>query len=46
MTTNLIGVALGAAGILTPFMGGLLHILHTGGIFLNSSLLLNWKPKD
>jgi len=45
MTTNLFGVALGAAGILTPFMGGLLHIIHTGGIFLNSSMLLNWKPK-
>lgn len=48
--TNVLGIALGAAGRLTPVMAGMLHIVHTLGILLNSSRLLNWKasglPQD
>ena len=42
--TNLAGVALGAAGWLTPAMGGLIHITHTLGIMLNSSRLIRARP--
>ncbi|QCQ22592.1 heavy metal translocating P-type ATPase [Desulfoglaeba alkanexedens] len=42
-STNVLGVVLGAAGWLTPVMAGMLHIVHTLGILLNSSRLLNWK---
>jgi cation-transporting P-type ATPase C len=44
VSTNVAGVALGAAGAITPIMGGLLHIVHTLGIMLNSSRLLGWEP--
>jgi len=44
VSTNIGGVALGAAGILTPLMAGALHIVHTLGIMLNSSRLLAWEP--
>ena len=43
MWTNVGGVALGAAGLLTPLMAGALHIIHTLGIVLNSSRLLGWE---
>jgi cation-transporting P-type ATPase C len=43
--TNLVGIALGASGWLTPAMGGLIHIAHTLGILLNSSRLLTFKSK-
>jgi cation-transporting P-type ATPase C len=46
VSTNIAGVALGAAGVITPIMGGLLHIVHTVGIMLNSSRLLNWQPPE
>jgi cation-transporting P-type ATPase C len=42
-STNVLGIFLGAAGWLTPVMAGMLHILHTLGILINSSRLLNWK---
>lgn len=42
--TNVGGVILGAAGLLTPVMAGALHIVHTLGILLNSGRLLRWKP--
>ncbi len=49
-STNVLGIILGAAGWLTPVMAGMLHIVHTLGIVLNSSRLLNWKapglPQD
>jgi manganese/zinc-transporting P-type ATPase C len=49
-STNVLGIVLGAAGWLTPVMAGMLHIVHTLGIVLNSSRLLNWKvpglPED
>jgi cation-transporting P-type ATPase C len=43
VSTNVIGIALGATGRITPIMGGLLHIVHTLGIMLNSSRLLRWE---
>ncbi|PID77141.1 MAG: heavy metal translocating P-type ATPase [Deltaproteobacteria bacterium] len=44
VSTDLIGAALGMMGILSPIMAGMIHILHTGGILINSSRLLNWQP--
>jgi len=44
MWTNLGGAILGASGFMTPLMAGALHIVHTLGIVLNSSRLLNWEP--
>jgi len=44
MTTNIGGVIMGAAGLLSPVMAGALHIIHTLGILLNSGRLLGWKP--
>ncbi len=41
--TNILGAALGAAGLLSPIMGGLLHIVHTLGILLNSKRLETWN---
>ena len=46
ISTDLIGAALGMAGILSPIMAGMIHILHTGGILINSSRLLSWEPSD
>lgn len=42
--TNIVGVFLGATGRLAPLWGGLLHIMHSLGIMLNSSRLLTWAP--
>lgn len=44
VSTDLIGAALGMVGILSPVMAGMIHILHTGGILLNSGRLLSWEP--
>ena len=41
--TNVLGVILGAGGLLSPVMAGMLHIVHTLGILMNSSRLLNWE---
>ncbi len=41
--TNVLGVILGAGGLLSPVMAGMLHIVHTLGILINSSRLLNWE---
>jgi len=38
--TNLVGVFLGATGSIAPALGGALHLVHTLGILLNSSRLL------
>lgn len=43
VSTDLLGAALGMAGLLSPIMAGMIHIIHTGGILLNSSLLLRWE---
>ncbi|MFW6217198.1 MAG: heavy metal translocating P-type ATPase [Desulfohalobiaceae bacterium] len=42
--TNIAGVALGALGLLSPVMAGLVHITHTLGILANSSRLLAFQP--
>ena len=44
VSTNVGGVILGAAGLLTPVMAGALHIVHTLGILINSGRLLRWQP--
>ncbi|ETR70308.1 MAG: cation-transporting P-type ATPase C [Candidatus Magnetoglobus multicellularis str. Araruama] len=41
--TDIIGVAMGALGYLSPLMAGSLHILHTLGILANSSRILLFK---
>jgi cation transport ATPase len=38
--SNLVGVALGTMGILSPVTAGFLHIIHTLGVLANSSRLL------
>ena len=44
VSTNAVGIALGAAGRINPIMAGLIHVLHTLGIMANSSRLLKWEP--
>nr|WP_320012567.1 heavy metal translocating P-type ATPase [uncultured Desulfobulbus sp.] len=44
VSTDLIGAALAMFGFLSPVLAGLIHIVHTGGILLNSGRLLNWEP--
>ena len=44
VSTDLMGAGLGMLGLLSPVMAGLIHIIHTGGILLNSGRLLNWEP--
>ena len=44
VSTDLIGTLLAMAGRLHPVLAGLIHILHTGGILLNSGRLLAWEP--
>lgn len=39
--SNLVGMAMGALGILSPVAAGLLHIVHTLGIMANSARLLS-----
>ena len=43
--SNILGVILGASGLLSPAAAGLIHITHTLGILLNSGRLLNYEPK-
>ena len=43
--SNVVGVVLGALGILSPVAAGLIHITHTAGIMLNSSRLLSYNPE-
>jgi cation-transporting P-type ATPase C len=44
--SNLAGVFLGAMGLITPIIGGFLHIFHSGGIWLNSSRLLGFDMAE
>lgn len=44
--TNVFGMVFGAMGLLTPLMGGMLHIVHTLGILANSGRLLDWKEQE
>lgn len=43
ISTNVLGSVLGAVGLLSPIMGGFLHIVHTLGILLNSKRLEGWE---
>jgi cation-transporting P-type ATPase C len=43
-TTNIAGILLAAAGWLSPILAGVLHVGHTLGIMLNSSMLIRWEP--
>ncbi|SDL05821.1 cation-transporting P-type ATPase C [Maridesulfovibrio ferrireducens] len=43
--SNIVGVIMGASGVLTPVMAGFLHIAHTMGVIANSSRLLTHSPK-
>lgn len=42
--SNVAGVAMGALGVLSPVMAGMVHITHTLGILANSSRLLFYDP--
>lgn len=42
--SNVLGVVMGALGILSPVAAGFIHITHSLGIMLNSSRLLTFKP--
>lgn len=42
--SNLVGVILGALGLLSPVMAGMVHISHTLGILANSSRILIFHP--
>lgn len=44
--SNIIGVAMGVLGILSPVTAGLVHIGHTLGVVANSSRLLAFKPTE
>ncbi len=46
VSTNIVGVFLGATGRLAPLWSGLFHVMHSLGILLNSSRLLSWKPSE
>ncbi|WP_320170482.1 cation-translocating P-type ATPase [Maridesulfovibrio sp.] len=42
--SNLAGVVLGAMGLLSPVMAGLIHIGHSLGVLANSARLLRYDP--
>ena len=42
VSTNLVGMALGAMGVVEPVVAGFIHIIHTLGIMLNSGRLVRW----
>ena len=44
VSTDLMGAALGMVGMLSPVMAGMIHIIHTAGILVNSGRLLSWEP--
>ncbi|MGI6657070.1 MAG: heavy metal translocating P-type ATPase [Desulfobulbus sp.] len=44
VSTDIIGAVLAMVGVLSPVMAGMIHILHTGGILLNSGRMLSWEP--
>jgi cation-transporting P-type ATPase C len=44
--SNLVGVWLGAAGLMTPLFAGFLHIFHSLGVWLNSSRLLDFDMAE
>jgi cation-transporting P-type ATPase C len=44
-TTNIMGVALGLGGRMTPFGAGILHLVHSFGILVNSLRLFFFNPQ-
>ncbi len=44
VSTDLLGALLIIGGRLGPLMAGAIHVVHTLGIFFNSSRLLGWRP--
>lgn len=42
--SNLVGVVLGATGLLSPVMAGFLHMAHSLGVLANSSRVLRYDP--
>lgn len=44
--SNLVGVGLGAAGLIVPLFAGFLHIFHSLGVWLNSSRLLGFDMAE
>ncbi len=44
--SNIIGLVLGASGIMPPVMAGMLHIIHTLGVLANSSRLLRYEASS
>ncbi len=42
-SSNMLGLALGASGLMSPFMAGMFHIFHTLGVLANSSRLLAYE---
>lgn len=42
--SNLLGVVFGAAGMLSPVMAGVIHIVHSLGVLANSARLLRYDP--
>jgi len=44
--TNILGILAGLGGWMGPSAAGLLHVIHTLGIMLNSSRLLVWSQDE
>lgn len=45
MVINALGIGLGSAGIISPFMGGVLHVINSLGVIMNSSRILLIRDK-
>jgi cation-transporting P-type ATPase C len=43
--TDLAGSVLALVGLLSPVMGGVLHVSHAMAITANSGRLLTWQPR-
>jgi cation-transporting P-type ATPase C len=46
VSTDLLGALLIIGGRLSPLIAGAIHVVHTLGIFFNSSRLLGWRPSQ
>lgn len=45
MVINALGIGLGSAGVISPLMGGVLHVINSLGVILNSSRILLIRDK-
>ena len=45
MAINALGIGLGSAGVISPFMGGVLHVINSLGVIMNSSRILLIRDK-